>query len=88
MQVESAMGQAGLPHHRVHADTVDAVFAEQLAGRGQDSLAGFRSASLWLGLLWLESIRVRTLGVKSLWPFLSRFGHRCLFQVADRHIDA
>ena len=49
MQVEAAMGQAGLFHHRVHAYPVDAVLAEQVAGGGQDALAGLSPSCGWFG---------------------------------------
>jgi hypothetical protein len=40
------MRQADLLHHRVDSDTVDAMFAKQLAGGGQDALAGIRPAAV------------------------------------------
>ena len=45
VQVEAAVGQAGLLHHSIHADTVDAVLTEQVAGGGQDALAGFSASA-------------------------------------------
>ncbi len=42
MRVEAAMRQAGAMHDRVHPDRIDSLAAEQLAGRGEDPLAGLR----------------------------------------------
>ena len=41
MQVEPAVGQAGLLHHGVDADAIHAVLAEQVAGGGRGCVRGF-----------------------------------------------
>ena len=51
VQVEPAMRQPGLVHHRVDADAVDPVLAEQRPRRVQDPLprVGLPRAFRWLG---------------------------------------
>jgi hypothetical protein len=37
------VGQTSLFHHRINANAIDAVLAEQITRRCQDTLTGFRS---------------------------------------------